>query len=148
MFYRVRLQSNDSPRVLTALGLKLKRKHTEQYSLQPCPAYQDSQCTIYPQRPERCQLFECRQTKGVAAGAISESDALEKIREVVEQVSQVNQLLEESGKTDPKKPLSKRYEKITGVPVDPADQTAVELRERLTLAMQELEELLDRDFRP
>lgn len=149
MFYRVRLGSNDSPRELVTLGLRLMRKHTEQFSLQPCPAYQESNCSIYSQRPERCRLFTCRQLKRVASGDIDEAEALDNIREAVRRAARVNQLLEESGKTDPKKPLSKRYEKITAEPVDPSgDPKVVELRGKLTLAMQELEELLDRDFRP
>ena len=148
MFYKVRLQSGDVPRELRALGLKIKHKHTEQFSLQPCPAFQGAQCGIYAQRPERCELFTCRQLKRVALGEIGEDDALEKIHEVVRLVAEVNRLLDESGKTDPTRPLGKSYEKITATPVDPADPQAVELREQLTFAMQELEAMIDRDFRP
>jgi len=149
MFYKVRLQSNDLLRELKALGLKIKRKHTEYFSLQPCPAYREAQCAIYPQRPVRCQIFTCRQLKRVASGEISEAEALEKIHEVVQRVAQVNQFLDESGKTDPGRPLGKRYEKITAEPVDlSSDPKTVELRGRLTLAMQELEELIEKDFRP
>jgi len=147
MFYRVRLQSNDSPRELIALGLKWKRHHSEEFILQPCPAHQESQCAIYLQRPERCRRFECRLLKRVASREMSEPEALEKICEAVQRAAQINQLLDESGKTDPKRPLTKRYEKITAEPVDPSDPKAVALRGQLTLAMQELEELLDKDFR-
>jgi len=149
MFHNVRIQSNDSPRELMAFGLKLKRKHRELFSLQPCPAYQDSRCAIYDQRPHRCQLFTCRQLKRVASGEMSEPEALEKINEVVQRAAHVNQLLQQSGKTDPKRPLAKRYEKITAEPVDlSSDPKTVELRGQLTLAMQALEELLETDFRP
>jgi len=148
MFHAVQIYSNDSPRELNTLGLKLKFKHSERFITQPCVAYRDSQCAIYPQRPRRCQLFECRQIKGVTSGKISESMALDKIREVVERVAQVNQLLHEAGKTDPKRPLTKRYEKITAEPVDPSDQKAIELRARLGLAMQELTAMIETDFRP
>ncbi|MCX6967541.1 MAG: hypothetical protein NTZ46_07125 [Verrucomicrobia bacterium] len=128
--------------------MKIKHKHTEQFILQPCPAFRESQCAIYAQRPERCGLFTCRQLKRIASEEISEADALEKIHEVVQRVAQVNHLLEASGKTDPKRPLGKRFEKITAIPVDPSDLQAVELRSQLTLAMQELEELIDKEFRP
>jgi len=149
MFHNVRIQSNDAWRELVAFGLKLKRKHSEQFTQQPCPAYQDSQCAIYPQRPVRCQLFTCRQLQRVAAGKISESEALEKINDAVEWVARVNRLLHESGKTDPKKPLAKRYEKITAEPVDlSGDPKAVELRGQLMHAMQALEALLEKEFRP
>jgi len=149
MFHHVRIQSNDSPRELNVLGLKLKHKHRELFLLQPCPAYQGSQCGIYPQRPERCQLFECRLLKRVAAGELSEAMALDKIGEVVQRATRIDQLIHAAGKTDPKKPLTKRYEKIMAEPVDPAsDQEAVALRDQLKAAMEELEELLEKDFRP
>ncbi len=148
MFHQVWLQSGDSPKELIALGLKLKRKHKGQLILQPCPAYQGDRCGIYHQRPERCRLFECRQLKRVSSGEISESMALDKIQEVVSRVAQVNGLFCEAGKTDPKKPLTKRYEKLTAEPLDgSADERTVALRGQLTLAMRELEELLEKDFR-
>src|SRR3954452_24978868 len=82
MFHTVRLQPNDSPRELAALGLKLKRRKQQDWLLQPCPAHQDGQCSIYAQRPERCRLFECKQLQRVKTGEITEAMALEKIREV------------------------------------------------------------------
>lgn len=148
MFYKVRLRSSDSPREIMALGLRWKRKGGEQFILQPCPAHQAGRCAVYAQRPERCQRFECRQLKRVSKGEIEEADALEKIREVTDRVAQVEALLEASGKTDPKNPLAKRFEKITAEPVDPGgDPNVVKLRAQLTLAMQELDELIERDFR-
>jgi len=149
MFHKVRVQSGDSPGELIALGLKLKRKHKEQFILQPCPAHQESRCSIYHQRPERCRLFECQQLKRVASREISESMALEKIRDVLKRVADVNCLFDHLGKTSLKRPLTKRYEKITAEPIDVSSgPKAIELREKLALAMQELEELLDKDFRP
>jgi len=149
MFYNVRLHLTDSLRELLAFGLKLKRKHGKNFLLQPCPAFQESQCCIYLHRPERCRLFECRQLQQVASGEISETVARDKIEEVVRRVAHVNQLLHEAGKTDPKKPLTKRYEKITAEPVDlSSEQKTIELRSQLTRAMQQLETLLEKDFRP
>jgi len=149
MFHKVRLLSNDALTELRALGLRLKRKRGDIFSSQPCPAYQESHCTIYTQRPERCRLFECRQLKQVASGEISESEALNKIQEVVKQVARANELLNESGKTDLKKPLTRRYEKITAEPVDPSsDPKILERREELMRVMQALETLLEKDFRP
>src|SRR4051812_31950867 len=112
MFHTVRLQPGDSAKELTALGLKLKRKNKQNYILQPCPAYKGSQCSIYQYRPERCRLFECRQLKRVGAGEISESAALEKIRDVQRRVEVVNELMAQAGATNVKRPLSKRWEKV------------------------------------
>ena len=58
MFHTVQLQPGDSAKELAALGLKLKRKQGRHFILQPCPAFQNSQCSIYAARPERCGRFE------------------------------------------------------------------------------------------
>ena len=148
MFHTVRLQPVDSPKGLAALGLKLKRKKGANYILQPCPAFCGTHCSIYASRPERCRLFECRQLQRVAAGEITEATALERIREVQRRVAEIDELLEKSGGTNRQRPLSKRYEKATAEPLDEsADSATLELRNRLTRGMRELDALLEREFR-
>ena len=148
MFHHVRMQPGDAPKELAALGLKLKRKKGENYLLQPCPQYQCSQCAIYAVRPVRCRLFECRQLKRVAAGEITEAMAQDKIRDAKQRVALVESLLARSGRTDGKRPLSKRCEKIMAEPLDPSsDRETVALRHQLTHAMQELETVLNEAFR-
>lgn len=148
MFHRVRLQPGDSVAKLTALGLKLKKRKKQHYLLQPCPAFQGTHCSIYAARPERCRLFECRQLKRVIAGEITEAKALERIHEVQRRVAQVSALLEQAGETEATGPLSKRCETIMAEWIDPApDDAAWELRRQLTLAMQELDTMLDEEFR-
>ena len=148
IFHTVRLQPADSPKALAALGLRLKRKKGAQYILQPCPAWRDCQCSIYAARPERCRLFECRQLQRVAAGETTEAAALGKIRDVQRRVAQLEALLARAGRTDAKKPLAKRCEKIMAEPLDASsDQAAITLRATLTRAMQELDAVLDADFR-
>jgi Fe-S-cluster containining protein len=148
LFHTVKLQPADSAKALAALGLKLKRKKGANFILQPCPQYRASQCSIYAVRPERCRLFECRQLRRVAAGQITEEMAREKIDEAQRRVARVNKLLQASGQTDPKRPLSKRCEKIMAEPLDAtADQGAMSLRNELIRAMDELETLLTEDFR-
>ncbi|MGB8170416.1 MAG: YkgJ family cysteine cluster protein [Chthoniobacteraceae bacterium] len=148
MFHTVQLQPADSAKELSALGLKLKRKKGRNFIQQPCPQYRASQCSIYALRPQRCRLFECRQLKALAAGEITEEMALEKIAEVQHLVAQVNEILDQAGTTDLKRPLSKRYEKIMAEPLDPtASEAAVALRHELNDAMRALETLLNEDFR-
>jgi Fe-S-cluster containining protein len=149
MFHRVRLQPSDSPKELAALGLKLKRKRGQHYLLQPCPAFQGTHCSIYASRPERCRLFECQQLRRVNAGEITEAMALEKILEVKRRVGEVTDFLGQAGETtDAKKPLAKRCEKVLAAPLDPAaNDKAREFQRRLTLAMQELDTMLDEEFR-
>ena len=148
MFHTVRLQPADSPKALAALGLKLKRKKGAHYILQPCPAWQACQCSIYAARPERCRVFECRQLQRVATGEATEAAALGKIRDVQRRVAQVNELLARSGSTSAKRPLAKRCEKIMAEPLHASsDPAALALRDDLTRAMQELNAILDTDFR-
>ena len=145
MFHTVRLQPGDSAKALAALGLKLKRKKGHDYILQPCPAFRESQCSIYAARPERCRLFECRQLQRLAAGEITEAAALETIRDVQQRVAHLDALLAQAGTTNAKRPLAKRCEKILAEP--PADQAAVTLHEEITHALRELDTMLDHDFR-
>ena len=148
MFHTVQLQPGDSAKELAALGLKLKRKQGRHFILQPCPAFQNSQCSIYAARPERCGRFECQQLKRVAAGEITEALALQKIHNAQRLVEQINELLQQAGKTNFKHPLSKRCEKVLAEPIELAsNQEAVALRRQLTRAMQELNALLNDDFR-
>jgi Fe-S-cluster containining protein len=148
MFHTVRLQASDVPSELTALGLKLKRKRGRDYILQPCPAYRESRCSIYAARPERCRVFECQQLKRVAAGEITETVALDAIREVQRRVAELNALLNRAGRTNSKKPLAKRCEKIMAEPIDSsADFQVASLHRELATAMEELDAMLDRDFR-
>ena len=149
IFHTVLLQPADSCGELAGLGLKLKRKKRKNYLLQPCPAHRESRCSIYASRPGRCRIFECRQLKRMTAGEITEAAALEKIRDVQQRVRRLNELLDRSGKTNLKRPLSKRFEKVMAEPLDPSsDGEALALRTELSRAMKELDALLDREFRP
>jgi len=148
LFHTVQLQPGDSAKELAALGLKLKRKQGHHYILQPCPAFKESGCSIYTSRPTRCRLFECRQLQRVEAGEITETMALEKIREVRRRVAELDELLERAGGTNRKRPLSKRFEKSLAEPIEAlTEPAALVLRKRLTLAKQELDLILNQEFR-
>jgi len=148
MFHTVRLQPGDSAKELAALGLKLKRKNKQPYFLQPCPAFRESHCAIYKQRPERCRVFECRQLRQAATGEITEEAALEKIREVRRRAECVDGLLQRAGGTNRKRPLAARCEAILAEPRDiGSDKDRDQLRDELAEAMQELEAMLETCFR-
>ncbi len=138
MFQIVRLQPGESPKALTALGLKVKRGAF----VQPCTALEGLRCSIYADRPTRCRLFECKQLKRVEAGEITEASALAAIREVQRRVAELNGLLEKADATNLRKSISHRC--ATAL----AEPHPEELRTRLALAMHELETMLDADFRP
>jgi hypothetical protein len=148
LFHLVRLQPGDSARELAALGLKLKRKKRQDYILQPCPAWRGAQCSIYLQRPERCRLFECRQLQRVAAGEITEADALEKIGEVQRRVAVLDGLSRRTDGSLRKGPLSKRCETTLAEPFDATEHPElISEREALARGLSDLDALLDADFR-
>ncbi len=145
LFHHVRLLPGDDPQALVQASLRLKRKKTGTHLLQPCPAHRDSCCAIYATRPQRCRLFACRQLRAVAAGAIPESAALEKIRDVKERVRMITGMLDAAGRTDLKRPLSKRCEKILAEPA--FEPELVALHENIAREFAALDAILDADFR-
>jgi Fe-S-cluster containining protein len=148
LFHTVRLTPNDAPAELAALGLKLKRKHRQNWLLQPCPAYGEGQCSIYAQRPSRCRLFECQQLQRVETGKITEEMALEKIREVQRRVAQLDALSRRADGSPRKGPLSKRCETALAEPFDVTTHPElVSQRTELARGLVELEAILDQDFR-
>lgn len=149
MFQLVQMQPGDSPAELSALGLKLKRKKGERYIQQPCPAFHGGCCSIYTSRPERCRRFECGQLSRLASGEISAEEALDRIRDLRRRVDEMSALLDAAGARNSKRPLSKRYESAVAEPIDASsDPSAIALRNTLTIAMDDLTALLNRDFRP
>jgi len=146
LFFGAVLQSDDDPRALAAMGLRIKKQGGAPHLLQPCPAHQNGNCAVYAQRPVRCRVFECRQLKALAAGTITETEAFEKIDEAGELVSLVRGLFEAAGDTREHKAFVTRYAAIFAEPLDPSPK-AVEIRGRLQVLMKRLEDLLERDFR-
>lgn len=143
LFHAVVLQPGDSSRALAALGLKIKRRKGEESFRQPCVAHQDSRCTIYDQRPQRCRAFACRQLLGMTSGEIPEAAALARVRDAVAGVARVQALIDRVAETNPLRALAQRY---ANAMTDAPEETAP-LRVELEAAMRELEKILDRDFR-
>ena len=141
LFHSVLLQSGESARAFSALGLKIKRQKGREYFRQPCPAHHGCSCAIYEQRPSRCRLFNCRQLLRVASGTTAESRALEIIGEARGLVGRVNALIGRVAETNPNRALAQRCANA----LTTSDWTP--LHEELESAMRELESLLDREFR-
>jgi Fe-S-cluster containining protein len=146
LFYSMRLQREDSARKLAILGLRAKSRQGGLQIPQPCPAHQDNCCTIYADRPARCRQFDCRQLLAVADGSSTEAAALEKITEAKSRVDRVRALFHQLGDTREHRAFSTRFAAIFTPPLDPAPGTDA-LRNDLRLAMQELDYVLNRDFR-
>jgi Fe-S-cluster containining protein len=148
LFHTVRLRADDSPEELTALGLRLKRKRGEDWLLQPCPAFRTTKCSIYPQRPARCRLFECRLLRKVASGEIAEETARGRIREVQQRVERLDELSRRADGRPRKGPLSKRCETTLAEPFDMTTQPELGTqREELARGLEELDVILDAEFR-
>ncbi|MEI9894728.1 MAG: hypothetical protein WDN28_12780 [Chthoniobacter sp.] len=150
MFYHVRLQPGDSPKELSALGLKLKRRKGGELYPAAVPGVSRIALLDLCGAPGALPaLFACRQLQRVSEGAITEAAALESIQEARRRVAEVEEMLARAGRTSVKRPLFKRYEKVMAVPVvDAASEPgAVELRDQLTLAMHGLDVFLDEEFR-
>jgi hypothetical protein len=140
LFHSVVLQSEDSARALAARGLRIKRRRDEAWFHQPCAAHQEMSCTIYGERPTRCRRFVCRQLQGVAAGDIPESAAREKIAVARALAARAIRMADGITETNPRRALAQRCANaLAGAPEGPAAE--------LRAALQELEDLLARDFR-
>lgn len=142
LFHGMRLQTGDVPRRLAALGLKAKRG----LLAQPCPAHQGACCTIYADRPVRCQEFSCRQLLAVHAGTRTEPEALATIAEARILRDRARTLLRDSGELREHKPLAARKAAVFTPPLEPSPE-AETARAALRGAMAELETHLTRYFR-
>ncbi len=143
MFHMVILQPGENPRALAALGLKIKRKHSLAYMPQPCRAHVGGCCTVYEQRPQRCRIFECRTLIRLTKNEITESVAMEKIREARIKLACVENLLAQAGETRAEHPLAKRCDNITS----DTESHAHAIREALAAALSDFDSLLESDFR-
>ncbi len=141
LFHSVVLQPNDSATSLSALGLILKRKKGALSFRQPCPAHQNYQCGIYENSPHRCRLFQCQQLLQVSSGTLSQTQALETIRSTREKIKQVDRLIAKITETNPNHGLTQRAATaLAATPTTP-------LHSDLTLAMDELNQTLNKQFR-
>ncbi|MFI0348634.1 MAG: YkgJ family cysteine cluster protein [Chthoniobacterales bacterium] len=163
LFPTVRLQPTDSAQELKAHGILIHYKKKYDFFEQPCSCLEKKEeknkflftsnqytrtCSIYADRPTRCRLFECQQLKRLAAAETTEEAVLGKINEAHQKIELCKSLLWLSGKTNPKKQLTKQYQKIIAEPILAGEETEkIALRKKLELAFQELEIFLDQEFR-
>ena len=141
LFHSVVLQPGESARAFSALGLKTKRQKGRVYFRQPCPAHHGGSCAIYERRPDRCRLFNCRQILRIAAGATTETLAMENIGEARRLTVRVNTLIDRVANTNPNRALAQRCANA----LTTSDRSP--LHDELESAMRELESLLEREFR-
>jgi Fe-S-cluster containining protein len=147
LFADVELRAGDDPKRLRKLGLTLERKgKTKLAFAQPCACFDGKLCGIYGDRPKRCRLFECGLLKKVSTGEMTAPAALKKIATAKKRAAQVRELLRASGQRDEAMPLTHRYTEVMAAAMDLSDETDTERRGELMLAVNELMQLLQRDF--
>jgi len=147
LFADVELRKGDDPEKLTRLGLEILQKTKSKLAFsQPCACFDGKLCKIYGDRPTRCRLFECGLLKKVEHEEITAGSALKKIREAKAKAEKVRKLLRESGQRDEMMPLTHRYGEAMSAPMDLANETNADRHGRLMLAVNDLMQLLERDF--
>lgn len=148
MFQIVRMQPGDVPAELGKLGLKIRCRDGEYYMEQPCSALREKRCTVYEQRPVRCQLFNCQQLGRVERGETTEPEAMAMIIETRALVEKVRGLIEQCGLREDGQALVERYERVASTPVNRAlEPELVAVREELDEVMRKLKLRLNREFR-
>lgn len=147
LFGDVELQKSDDAKLLAKHGIHLFRKGRKTAFAQPCECLVNGLCRIYADRPNRCATFDCGLLKRVQAGKTPPAAALKKIAEAKQRSTEVLKLVQLLGNTDETLPLNQRYAAIMAEPIDmAADETEIERRGELMMAVSRLVEILEHDF--
>ena len=149
LFQIVRMQPEDSPAELAALGLRMRQRDEDIWMEQPCAALKRLCCTVYEKRPVRCRKFHCQQLTRLAAGKIEEGDALTIIADTRRLADRVRELLAECGYREDGAPLQEQFDRVTSTRVDAEiEPELAESRQHLEAAMRDLKIRLAREFLP
>jgi len=146
LFADVELQKGDDAGRLVELGMALKKKGMKRAFVQPCRCFDGKLCRIYEDRPRRCRTFECGLLKRVQAGEMEAKPALRKIADARQLADKVRRLLRQLGQGDEQLALTKRYAQVMSQPIDLSQEDQPELRSQLMLAVNDLMQILQRDF--
>ncbi len=147
LFADVELRAGDNAARLKKLGLTLAKKGKSKIAFaQPCACFDGKLCTIYQDRPKRCGLFECGLLKRVEADEISANAALKKILAAKKRAGEVRELLRSLRQRDERMALTHRYADVMNRPMDFSIEGEADKRGELMMAVNELMQLLQRDF--
>jgi uncharacterized protein len=147
LFADVELRADDDAKRLQQLGLSLQKKARGKLAFaQPCACFNGKLCSIYLDRPKRCRTFACGLLKRVEAGEMTADAALKKISLAKKQAGKVRELLHQTGDRDEELALTHRYTNAMSAPLNLADEQSGERRGALMLAVNDLMQMLQRDF--
>ena len=147
LFADVELRPSDNPARLSRLGLTLLKKSKFKTAFaQPCACFDGQLCSVYADRPKRCQLFECGLLQRVEAGELTAKAALKTISDARRRAARVRELLRQLGQRDERVAFTHRYAEAMRAPVDLSDDQNAERHGELMLAVNDLMTVLQRDF--
>ena len=147
LFADVELRAGDDATQLRKHGLKLEKKGLGKMAFaQPCACFDGVNCGIYDDRPRRCRTFECGLLKKVDDGEMTAATALNKISSAKAKAERVRELLLLNGQRDETLALTHRYQAAMNAPVDFAEESSSENRGELIMAVNDLMQMLQRDF--
>jgi Fe-S-cluster containining protein len=147
LFADVELRAGDDPQRLAKLGLTVEQKtKTKLAFAQPCACFDGKLCQIYGDRPRRCRLFECGLLKRVGGGEMAVAAALKKISQAKAMAEEVRGLLRAAGQRNESMALTHRYAEAMSAPVDLSVADAADQRGELMLAVNDLMQMLEREF--
>ncbi len=147
LFADVELRKGDDPQRLAKLGLDIQQKTKTKLAFsQPCACFDGKFCKIYAERPKRCRLFECGLLKRVQSDEMTAGTALKKISQAKAQAAKVRELLRDSGQRGEQTALTHRYTEVMIAPVDLSVAGEADQRAELMLAVNDLMQMLERDF--
>ncbi len=147
LFADVELRAGDDPAKLKQAGLTLLTKKSGRLAFaQPCACFDGVNCRIYADRPRRCRTFVCGLLKKLQQGETTAAAALRKIASAKTKAARVRELLQLNGQQETAMALTHRYQAAMTAPVDLTDDRSSEIRGELMLAVNDLMQVLQRDF--
>ncbi len=149
LFADVELASGDEASALEVMGLEIEDDDDDGGGLllQPCGALKGRRCSIYPHRPDCCQMFECRLLQEVKRGLAGVERAKEKIAQALRRIERVKELVAQLGTGDEPLPLKEHCLEALALAEAAAAGPAVKRkRAELQAAMTSVERLVQATF--
>jgi len=96
---------------------------------------------IYESRPNRCQLFQCRQIRRVTSGEVSETQSRHVIQTTRQKIQEIKEMIEQITETNASQSLAQRC--AVAIANSPSTLHTTEL----STALAALQEVLEKEFR-
>jgi hypothetical protein len=149
LFKDVELQAGEFPDRYRALGLPFKLSRKKECCPQPCAALEGAMCRIYADRPQRCREFVCALLNQVQQGRMELPKAMKIVGMAHKRAAKVLRLMRELGDDRETVSLSVRFRRLSrNIQMHEVDEETAETYSQLTLAVHDLNVLLQQAFYP